>query len=205
MIVQKRETMKAKDVLKVLKISRQTLTRYVKQGILKVWRKENGQYEYDDKSVYKFLNRDVERKTVIYARVSTNKQKKDLEKQIELLKQYSFMRGLTIGGIYSDIGSGVAFDNREEFFVMLEEIIAGKISTVVVAYKDRLSRVGFDLFKRLFGQFGCEIVVTSEVGSPKLDTEEIFEEIVTLLHCYAMKMYSARKRKKVLELIETEQ
>ena len=36
----------------------------------------------------------------------------------------------------------------------------------------------------------------------KLDSEEIFEEIVSLLHCYSMKMYSKRKNKKIQEVIK---
>jgi len=44
----------------------------------------------------------------------------------------------------------------------------------------------------------------SEVGSQKLDSEEIFEEIVSLLHCYSMKLYSKRKDKKIREIIESD-
>ena len=41
----------------------------------------------------------------------------------------------------------------------------------------------------------------SEVGNPKIDSEEIFEEIISLLHCYSMKLYSKRnKDKKVIEV-----
>ncbi len=114
------------------------------------------------------------------------------------------MNGLQVGAIYSDIASGVSFEKREQFFEMLDEIMKGNIHKVLIAYKDRLIRVGFELFDRLFAQFGCKIVVISEVGSRKLDSEEIFEEIVSLLHCYSMKLYSARKRKKVQELLQEE-
>jgi putative resolvase len=41
----------------------------------------------------------------------------------------------------------------------------------------------------------------SEVGSEKLDSQEIFEEIVSLLHCYSMKLYSKRKKKHIQEII----
>ena len=61
---------------------------------------------------------------------------------------------------------------------------------MVITYKDRLSRVGFELFKYLFGRFGTEIAVISEVGNAKIDSEEVFEEIKSMLHCYSMKMYS---------------
>ena len=73
---------------------------------------------------------------------------------------------------------------------------------MVITYKDRLSRVGFELFAYLFRKYGCEIIVISEIGSEKLDSEELFEEIVSLLHCYSMKLYSKRKAKKIKEILE---
>ena len=193
--------MRSKEVLNLLRITRPTLTKYVKSGIIKVVRKPNGQYEYDEDSVYAFLNKDVKRKTYIYARVSTSKQKKDLENQIELLKQFCFTNGYTVSGIFADVASGISFEKRKEFFTMLDDILAGKVERVVITYKDRLSRVGFDLFLHLFQKYHCEIVVMSEVGSVKLDTQEIFEEIISLLHCYSMKLYSKRKEKKIKEVL----
>ena len=85
--------MTAKEVLRVLQITRQTLTKYVKEGKLKVTVKGNGRYDYDADSVYKMLNKDMERKTYLYARVSTAKQKKDLEHQVQLLKKFCFQNG----------------------------------------------------------------------------------------------------------------
>ena len=167
--------MRSKEVLNLLRITRPTLTKYVKSGIIKVVRKPNGQYEYDEDSVYAFLNKDVKRKTYIYARVSTSKQKKDLENQIELLKQFCFTNGYTVSGIFADVASGISFEKRKEFFSMLDDVLAGKVERVVITYKDRLSRVGFDLFLHLFQKYHCEIVVMSEVGSVKLDSQEIFE------------------------------
>ena len=196
--------MKAKEVLKILRCSRASLTKYLKQGKIKARLLSNGYYDYDSESVYQFLNKDIKRKTVIYGRVSTNKQKKDLENQIELLKNFCFQNGYILSGIYSDIASGITFENRKDLFNLLEEIFDNKVERVVIMYKDRLSRVGFDFFKTLFKKFGCEIVVMSEIGSNKLDKEEIFEEIVSLLHCYSMKMYSKRKNDKIKEIISEE-
>lgn len=193
--------MKSKDVLRLLGITRVTLTKYVKEGIIGVTNLPNGRYDYSEQDVYKFLNKDCKRRTVIYARVSTKKQKSDLENQINMLKQFCFSNGYQLSAIYSDIASGISFENRNDFFKMLDDIIAGKIEKVVIAYKDRLSRVGFELFKHLFLRFNTEIIVVSEIGSQKLDSEEIFEEIVSLLHCYSMKLYSKRHMNKVKELI----
>ena len=197
--------MKAKEVLNLLKITRQTLTKYVKEGIIKVDVLPNGRYEYDEESVYAFLNKDVKRKTYIYARVSTSKQKHDLDNQIELLKQFCFTNGYVISGIYADVASGISFEKRHQFFKMLDDIISSKVERVVITYKDRLSRIGFDLFYYLFQKYNCDIVVMSEVGSEKLDSQEIFEEIISLLHCYSMRLYSKRKIQKIKEVLNDDE
>lgn len=191
--------MKANEALSILRVTRPTLARYVKEGKIKATKLPIGRYDYDEESIYKFLNKNVQRKTVLYCRVSTAKQKKDLMNQEELLKQFCFSNGLTINAIYKDIASGIDFENRKDFFAMLDEIIAGKIDTVVITYKDRLSRIGFNLFTHLFKKYNCKIVVMSEIGSTKLDSEEIFEEIISLLHCYSMKLYSKRRVQKIKE------
>lgn len=197
--------MKANKVLKILDITRPTLTKYVKTGKIKVVELPNGQYDYDEESVFAFLNKGVVRKTYVYARVSTPKQKPDLENQIQLLKQFCFNSGYMLSGVYQDVASGIDFEHRKQFFDLLDEVMANKVERVIITYKDRLSRVGFSLFKHLFDKHNCEIVVMSEIGSTKLDSEEILEEIVSLLHCYSIKMYSKHRVQKIKEaLIENE-
>ena len=84
---------------------------------------------------------------------------------------------------------------------MVDDVVAGRVERVVITYKDRMSRVGFELFAHLFAKYNTEIIVMSEAGSKKLDSEEVFEEIVSLLHCYSIKMYSKRKNSKIKELV----
>jgi predicted site-specific integrase-resolvase len=191
--------MLAKDVLTLLMIHRVTLHRYVESGLIRTAILPNKRYDYNDEDVYKLLNKDIKRKTVIYARVSTHKQKKDLENQIVMLKTWCVNSGIQINAVYQDVASGISFDKRKEFFEMLDEIIDHRIEKVIIAYKDRLSRVGFELFSHLFNKYGTEIIVISDVGNKKLDSEEVFEEIVSLLHSYSMKLYSQRhaNRKKI--------
>lgn len=56
--------------------------------------------------------------------------------------------------------------------------------------------------KELFKQFSCDLVVINQDKSNNDNTEkEIFEDIISLLHCFAMKMYSS-KRKKEINLIK---
>ena len=173
-----------------------------KKGLIKTDTLPNGRYDYNKESVYKLFNKGVERKTYLYARVSTPKQKPDLDNQINMLKQFCFSNGYCVSKIFYDVASGISFEKRKEFFSLLDDVISGKVERVVITYKDRLSRVGFELFYHLFKKYNCEIVIVSEVGSQKLDSEEIFEEIVSLLHCYSMKLYSKRKGLKIKKILD---
>lgn len=57
----------------------------------------------------------------------------------------------------------------------------------------------------MFKKYNCEIVVMNNDGSEKLDSQEIFEEIVSLLHCYSMKLYSKRRIAKIKEVLEEDE
>lgn len=189
--------MKSKEVLNILKITRQTLTKYVKDGKIKVEKFPNGFYDYNDDDVFKTANISPLRKCVIYARVSTQKQKHDLDNQIDVIRAYANKNGYTVDKVYSDIASGLSYD-RGEFREMLNEILNHKIKTVIISNKDRLTRVSFDMWKQLFNQFSCDLVVANNDETETENGEkEIFEDIISLLHCFAMRMYSARRKKKI--------
>ncbi|MDE1767305.1 MAG: IS607 family transposase [Thaumarchaeota archaeon] len=190
--------MKAKEVLNTLRISRATLHNYLKEGKITATT-INGRHNYDSKSVYTLINKQ-EKLNYIYSRVSTQKQKTDLNNQIEKLKSFCYAKGIQIGGVYKDIGSGISFEKRKDLMLMLRAVIDYKVSNIIISHKDRLSRIGFGMFKNLFANYGTEIIVMDDTLNEKTDTEEIFEDIVSLLHCYSMKFYSKRKAiKKALE------
>jgi putative resolvase len=192
--------MKAKEVLKLLKITRPTLCQYVRDKKIKVKELPNGFYDYNKEDVFKILNKDLIRSNVIYCRVSTNKQKNDLKNQENIIRKFCNNNGIVINDVYSDIGSGINFD-RKEFVRLLNSIIQYKIDRIFITYKDRLSRISFNMFKNLFKHFECEIVVLNEIDDSKLIEKEIFNEIIGLIHCFAMKVYSNRRKEK-LKLVE---
>lgn len=191
--------MKSAKVLKLLHISRATLVKYVKNKEIRVVELPNGFYEYNDEDVYRKAGLADERYDVIYARVSTLKQKTDLQNQVKTLTEYCNKNGVKVSKSYQDVASGMNFD-RKQFKILLDEVLGFKVAHIYVTYKDRLSRISFDMFRRLFAEFGCEIVVINDMED-KADETEIFEEIISMLHCFAMKMYS-RRRKRKLELIK---
>ena len=188
--------MKCKEVLRLLKISRPTLCHYAKIGKIKVKQNVNGTYDYNDSDVYKLAFKEYNRKNVLYARVSSSNQKKDLENQLDTLRSFVNKNGIVINDEYKDICSGLSLD-RNGFQTMLDEVVDGKIQTIFITYKDRLTRLSFDVFKSLFEKYGCKIVVLNDIDNPKEIEKEIMEEIITLLHCFSMKMYSNRRKEKL--------
>jgi predicted site-specific integrase-resolvase len=193
--------MKCKKVLKLLKVTRQTLTNYVNSGKIKVTKLPNGTYIYNDDDVYKLSGLPTERYYAIYSRVSTIKQKKDLENQEKLLIDFCNSNGYKIYKSYKDIGSGLNFD-RKEFQEMLNDVIQFKISKIFITYKDRFSRISFNMLQKLFEQFDCEIIILNDIDDPKTIEAEIFNEIISLLHSFSMKVYSNRRKKKLMLIKE---
>ena len=55
--------MRASEVMKILRISWQTLSNYTKKGFIRTTTLVNDRYDYNTDDVYKVLNNDVERKT----------------------------------------------------------------------------------------------------------------------------------------------
>lgn len=190
--------MKSNEVLSMLGISRVTLCRYVKLGKIRVVELPNGYYSYNKEDVYRLKGLDVKRKKVIYARVSTSKQKKDLENQIENITAYANKNGYGIDEVYSDIASGMNLD-RKGFTKLLSAVMANEIEEVYISYKDRLARLDFGLVSRLFSQYGTKITVINS-SENKTAEEELFEDLMSVTHSFSMKAYSKRRlAKKLLE------
>ena len=134
------------------------------------------------------------RTNVIYSRVSTYKQKSQLNNQIKKITNYCSINNISIDSIYKDISSGLSL-NRKHFSKLLDLIIQYKIENVFIANKDRLSRLSFKMIKELFNKFGTNIICINE-SNVKTEEDELLEELISLLHCFSMKSYSKRRQTK---------
>ncbi|MFA4746373.1 IS607 family transposase [Helicobacter pylori] len=190
--------MKSKEVLKILKISRVTLWKYVKSGKIRVKQEPNGYYIYNDSDVYSLAGIEDGRLNVVYARVSAQKQKQDLQNQIENCISFINAKGISVDSIYSDIKSGMSLD-RKGFMELLNAVMAFKIKAVYISYKDRLARLSYELVEKLFSDYGTKIVIINQCESISLE-QELFEDIMQTIHSFSMKMYSKHRIAKKLLL-----
>jgi putative resolvase len=189
--------MKSKEVLSLLKITRVTLWSYVKSGKISVIKLPNGYYDYDRDSVLK-LSSASNRVNLIYARVSTNKQKRDLSTQLKFISTFCSANNIKIDkdNIYQEISSGLDLD-RHFLSLLIDRVINGHIANIYISYRDRLTRLSFKTLETIFNKCGTNIVVVSDIINHVKtdDQQEIFNELTSLMHHFSTQIYSKRKNK----------
>lgn len=184
----------SKDYRKKYNITSQHLYALQKSGKIKVKKIFDKTMMIEDTSIHG----DV----AIYARVSTMKQKNDLENQIKFLREYSVKNGNNPKYIFSDIASGMN-ENRKSLNELISEIIKGNISKVIISHKDRLTRFGYGYLENLFNRFGTEIEIVN-LEDEKSFQDELTEDLIAIIHHFSMKFYGKRKNdcKKIEDMIK---
>ena len=99
---------------------------------------------------------------------------------------------------YSDINSGLDLD-RTGFNSLMDDVIDLKIKNIYITHKDRLTRMSFKTIQHLFGKYGTNIVIISNNKQPSntSNDNEIFEELISLMHIFSTTMYSNRRKNKI--------
>ena len=141
---------------------------------------------YSDEQIKEYMGIETVSKRIVigYARVSSRKQEDDLNKQIENLKTYMFAKGYSFEMI-TDIGSSVNY-SRNGLTKLLERIHNGEVSKVVVLYKDRLVRFGFELLETVCKLNDCEIEIVD--NTPKINEEELVNDLVKVVNVFGSEL-----------------
>lgn len=179
-----------RQIRQKLKISSQCLYQMKKRN--KIQYKQISDKKYLFKLPKSFIN--TENKNIaIYARVSTSKQKKDLENQINLLKQFAVSNGhiIKLEYVYSDIASGMN-QNRSNLNKLIKQIINGNISQVIISNRDRLTRFGYGYFQNLFKIYDVKLTQVN-LTEEKTFQEQLTQDLITIIHHFSMKFYGKRK------------
>lgn len=188
---------------KSLGVSIQTLRNWDKEGKLKpTYVTENGYRYYSEDLLNKFRNiknvNKIKKKNILYARVFTKNQKDELNRQIDNLKQYAYSKGYSFE-IITDIGSGINY-KKEGLLKMINLVECGEVDRIIVLYKDRLIRFGYDLIEYIckLNDTKIEIVDNSTVSKE----QELTEDLIQIITVFSNKLYGARS-KKTINLIKS--
>ncbi|MEG4343549.1 IS607 family transposase [Microcoleus sp. A003_D6] len=165
-----------------------TLRKYADEGKIKSIKNEAGQRLYDVESYQRGA---IGTTLVCYCRVSSTKQRDDLARQVEFMRQQ-----YPDAEIIQDIGSGINF-KRKGLQSLLVRFMRGEQLTVVIACRDRLCRFGFELFEFMAQQNGGQIVVLSNpVYCPET---EITTDLLAILHVFSSRMHGLRSYSKKIK------
>lgn len=187
-----------KRTKEILGVHIQTLYNWERKGKIETIRTSGGHRLYN---VQKYINNNniknkktenkKEKLNICYVRVSTLNQKDDLERQKKYMqnKYPSYM-------LIEDIGSGINF-NRRGLRKIIKYAINGNINKVVVAYKDILTRFGFDLIKDIIKEYSeGEIIIDNDNEIKKEPKGELVLDVLQILNVYTAKLNGLRKYEK---------
>ena len=183
-----------------------TLRNWDKNGKLKPVRVEDTGYRYySQEQLNHFLGlkleKQINKKIIGYCRVSSHKQKDDLERQIENVKTYMYAKGYQFE-IITDIGSGINY-NKKGLNQIIDMVTNSEVEKIVVLYKDRLVRFGYELIENLCNKFGTIIEIID--NTEKTEQQELVEDLVQIITVFSCKLQGKRAnkaRKLVKEFIE---
>ena len=175
-----------RKAMQLLGVSEKTLRNWEEQGKIKAIRTPSGQRRYDVEEYVRRQGKD-NRATILYARVSSHKQKQELQRQADFL-QSQFPEGELV----KEVGGGLNF-KRKGLISILGRVLQGDIQRVIVCHQDRLARFGVELIRWMCEQNSCELLVLSRTElSPE---REMLEDVLAIIHVFSCRLYGLRKYK----------
>jgi putative resolvase len=186
------------ELAKIVHRSVRTLQTWDRKKILVAKRTPTNRRYYTQEQLNNYFGLrpvETERKIIAYCRVSSATQKPDLKNQQRTLEQFCAARGLANVEFISEIGGGLNF-KRKKFVALMDAIVRGEVSTLVIAHKDRLCRFGFDWFEHVCKENRCTLLV---LNTEKLSPEqEMVQDLMTIVHCFSSRLYGLRNYRKKL-------
>ena len=188
------------EVAKMIGVTTRTVQTYCRKGVLDEVMNNDHARLIPRESVVKYLDErglyfddSSLRRDIVYARVSTGKQKKrgDLDRQVQDVVMYASSKnpvGLTV---IQDVGSGLN-DKRKGILKLIDMVENDEVSRVFVNYKDRLTRFGFNYLETVFSKHNTEIIIVSNDENNKTVSEELAEDIISIIHSFSGKLYGMR-------------
>ena len=202
-MILKKSTYKTGEVAALLGVTVPTVIRYCETNFLPFHKTEFGHRRILAEDVYNYLasqnlvydDTDSTKSDVIYARVSTHKQAErgDLEQQVEKVKLYAIDQNVHNLIVKTDIASGLN-EHRKSLLSLIDMVQKGEVSRIFVLYKDRLTRFGYHYLKKICDFHGVSIIVVSDEVDNKSQSEELADDIITLIHSFSGKLYDLRQK-----------
>jgi len=188
------------EAAKLLGTTPTTLRNWEKSGEIVPARKTKAGTRYYDVSSLLGLD-GSDYPTVGYARVSSYSQKKDLERQHDMLEAYCAAKGWRTE-IIKDLGSGMNY-HKKGLKKLLDMILHKQMKRLIITHKDRLLRFGAELVFTLCEIQGIEIIIIHKGEQPSFE-EELAQDVLEIITVFSARLYGSRssKNKKLLDSLK---
>ena len=193
------DTFSIGEAAKRLGITVKTLQRWDRNGVLTATKTPTGRRVYSLsmlRAAMGLADEKTDRIALAYCRVSSQAQRPDLKNQRRVVEDFCVARGLANVEFIEEIGGGLNF-KRPLFLRLVDRIIAGEVSQLILAHKDRLARFGFELLAYLCRKHQCELlVIDNQQLSPEV---EMVNDLMAITHCFSSRLYGLRSYKAALK------
>ena len=188
------------EAAKLLGVSVQALRNWEVEGKIMPSHRTPGGQRMSDLAELLGVN-DLTYPTLAYARVSSSDQKKDLERQHAVLEAFCDKNGWQTE-IIRDLGSGMNYNNQG-LGRLLELMVHGQMSRLVITHKDRLLRFGAEIVFRICELKGIEVVIINKSKQPSFE-EELTRDVMEIMTVFCANLYGRRSHtsKKMAEEID---
>lgn len=189
------------DASKILGISQSTLRRWEKEGkIVPDQRTVGNQRRYKLSTLNPSICINKDKKTIAYARVSSNDQKEDLERQKQTLELFCSKNGWEFE-LISDLGSGMNY-YKKGLRKLIDSILDNEIQRLVLTHKDRLLRFGAELIFSICEAKSVEVIIINKGDTTSFE-EDLAKDVLEIITVFSARLYGSRshKNKKLIESI----
>ncbi len=122
--------------------------------------------------------------TVVYARVSSSGQARDLDRQVARVTAWATEHGHPVDAVMTEIGSGLTGKRRK----LLRLLADPQVSTILVEHRDRLARFGVEALKAALAAQGRRIMVVD----PEDTADDLVRDMIEVLTLFCVWLYGRR-------------
>lgn len=127
-------------------------------------------------------------RTVCYARISSNDQKNDLQRQGDRLKAFAFNMGVDAPEVVTEVGSGMDDKRRK-----LNKLLADPtVTTIIVEHRDRLTRMNVGLVESALKAQGRRILVVDDTERD----DDLLQDMTEVLTLFCARLYDRKSAKR---------
>ena len=182
-----------KQAAELLGVSDDTLRRWETEGKIKPIRTKGNHRRFADDDLSQIKNIDYKKKLCIaYCRVSSSDQKTDLQRQIDSVSLYCMAKGYQFK-VIQDLGSGLNY-HRKGFNEMVDLIQSNKVDRIVINYKDRLLRFGYEMIEQVCDYHHVDIEIINHTEDKTFE-QELVEDMMAIITVFSSRLYGSRSHK----------